>query len=121
MKSLTNRSSKPVRPVVQGVMDPRVEAERRDLKTTQKYLLDVLQQLGCSETRRGAIFDGLRERSPDVTIKSNAPRRGAGPIGDRGLVRKMMCYRCRCEGHSAKECDQPRLPVDAPSQKARRR
>ena len=64
MKSLINRSGKPVHTVVQGATDLRIEAKLRELKAGQKHLLDVLQQLERSEPRRGAQFDGTRERSP---------------------------------------------------------
>ena len=43
MKSLTSKSSKLVRAVVQGTGDPRYEAELRDLNKFQKQMLDDVQ------------------------------------------------------------------------------
>ena len=89
MKYLLNKSSKPVRTVVQGTTDPHVEAELRELTAGHKHLLDVLQQLVRSEPRRTAPFDGTRERSPVVAVELNACREGT-PIGERGPVRRMV-------------------------------
>ena len=63
MKSLTRKSCKPVRAVVQGTRNPRVEAELRDLKAGQKHLLDVVRQFGRPENEHNDGISARWERS----------------------------------------------------------
>ena len=88
MKCRTSRSTKPVRAVLQGIGDPRVEVEFRDLKAGQKHLQDVLQQLGRPERENSDGTNAHRERSPEVTTERKMAKRGAGSAGARRTVKR---------------------------------
>ena len=86
MRTLTRKSSNPVRAGVQGTRDPRVEVELRDLKADQRHLLKLLQQLGRpKQVSMGSSRGGGAERQrPSATVTDrNSAKGGTGDIAER--------------------------------------
>ena len=91
MRTVTSRSSKAVRAVVQDTIDPRVAAALKELKAGQKYLLELLQQLIAEQARRAEDGPG-GERSSEIDSGRNVARRGVGTVGARRTARGTGCF-----------------------------
>ena len=71
MRTVTSKSSKPVRVVLQGAGDGWLEEQVRDLQAGQRHLLDMLQQLQRPDTvSRGVSRGGGAgtQRSPNTGL-----------------------------------------------------
>ena len=101
-RTLTSKTSKLARAVVQGTGDLRLEAELRDLKAGQRHLLDLIQQRGCSEQvpqERRNDNDIQQKRIPTAIVNDrNVPKSGTGIASGWETPRKTACYSCGKEG-----------------------
>ena len=62
VRSITGRSGKAVRAVVQDTMDPRVAVALKELKAGQDYLLELLQQLSARQEHRAGDGSGGEQK-----------------------------------------------------------
>lgn len=101
MKTLSSKSSKTVRAVVQRAGDPRVDAELRDFRAGQRHLLELLQQLGRADQvsrERSNDSEAERERSSAAVADRNTPRGEAGTVGERGQRARLFAFAAGARG-----------------------
>ena len=107
--SLSSRSSKPVRAVMQSGNDGRIEAELKNLRAGQRHLLDKLEHLGKRTEVQPDRCNDYGARPLTTPSTSRCDRRIVEREGAKRAVRGPVCFACGKEGHYARNWGHGRL------------